>query len=245
MEIIPAIDIRGGRCVRLEQGDYARETVFGDDPAAMARRWQEEGARRLHVVDLDGAREGQPVNVEAVRSVLAAASVPVQVGGGIRDIATIQRWLEAGADRVVLGTAAVKDQTTLLNAIALFRQRIVVGVDARDGRVATEGWLETSDLRAPDLIRELSEMGVSRVVYTDISRDATLSGPNLSAIGDLVAVAAALPAPVSVIAAGGVGSLEHIRALLFAGVEGVIVGKALYTGAVDLREALAAIAGGA
>ena len=132
MDIIPAIDIRGGRCVRLEQGDYDRETVFGDDPVAVARRWQEAGAKRLHVVDLDGAREGMPQNEDIIRSILGAAGVPVQVGGGVRDIATIQRYLEAGGDRVILGTTAVKDQTTLMNAIILFRDRIVVGVDARD-----------------------------------------------------------------------------------------------------------------
>ena len=179
MEIIPAIDIRGGRCVRLEQGDYARETVFDDDPVAVARRWQAVGARRLHVVDLDGARDGRPGNEEVVRAILAASSVPVQVGGGVRDIEVIQRYVDAGADRVNLGTAAVKDQTTLINAVTLFRGRIVVGVDARDGLVATEGWRETSTVRATDLVKQLSEMGVSRIIYTDILRDATADRPEL------------------------------------------------------------------
>ena len=241
MEVIPAIDIRGGRCVRLDQGDYARETVFSDDPVAVAKRWQDEGATTLHVVDLDGAREGHPLNADVIRRVLAVASVRVQVGGGIRDLAAIQHYLDDGADRIVMGTAAVKDQTTLINAITLFRDRIIVGVDARDGLVATEGWLETSEVPATDLMRRLSELGVSRVIYTDITRDGLLAGPNFEAIAAAVAEASSLPSPVSVIAAGGVGSIDHLRRLGGLGVEGVIVGKALYTGAVDLREALAAV----
>ncbi len=241
METIPAIDIRGGRCVRLEQGDYARETVFGDDPAAVAARWQEAGALRLHVVDLDGAREGGPVNQDAVRRILDALVIPVQLGGGIRDIGTIQRFLDMGADRVVLGTAAVKDQTTLINAVTLFRQRIVVGVDARDGVVMVEGWTEASGVSAGELVRQLSEMGVSRVIYTDISRDAMLTGPNFAAIAGLLEEIAGLPSPVAVIASGGISSIEDLRRLAALGVEGAIIGKALYTGAIDLREALAAV----
>ena len=241
MEVIPAIDIRGGRCVRLDQGDYTRETVFSNDPVAVAKRWQGEGARRIHVVDLEGAREGHQVNTAVIHRVLAAASIPVQVGGGIRDLAAIQRYLEAGAGRVVIGTAAVKDQTTLINAVTLFRDRIVVGVDTRDGLVATEGWLETSQISATGLVRRLSELGVSRVIYTDISRDGLLGGPHFEEIANVIAEASSLPAPVSVIAAGGVGSLDDIRQLASLGVEGVIVGKALYTGAVELREALAAV----
>src|SRR5205809_1915060 len=154
MQIIPAIDIRGGRCVRLEQGDYARETVFDEDPVAVAGRWQAAGARRLHVVDLDGARDGQPRNEATVQAILGASNVPVQVGGGIRDIAAAQSYLDAGADRVVLGTTAVKDQTTLVNGIALFRERVIVGVDARDGIVATEGWTEASMIEATDLVKD-------------------------------------------------------------------------------------------
>ena len=241
MEVIPAIDIRGGRCVRLEQGDYTRETVFGDDPAAVARRWQEQGARRLHVVDLDGAREGRPQNVDAIRAVLKAVSIPVQVGGGIRDIAAIQRCLDAGADRVVMGTAAVKDQTTLLNALTLFGERILVGVDARDGVVATEGWLESSGVEPRDLVRDLSELGVRRIIYTDISRDGILAGPNFDAVSAIVEAANGLPSPVAVIASGGVASIDHLMRLSAIGVEAVIVGKALYTGALDLREGLAAV----
>lgn len=241
MEIIPAIDIRGGRCVRLEQGDYARETVFDDDPVAVAKRWQAAGARRLHVVDLDGARDGRPGNEEVVRSILAASSVPVQVGGGVRDIAVIQRYIDAGADRVNLGTAAVKDQTTLINAVTLFRERIVVGVDARDGMVATEGWLETSTIRATDLVKELSEMGVTRIIYTDILRDAQLTGPNYRAVANLLDVISGLPSPVSVIVAGGLSSVEDLIQLSKLPVEGAIVGKAIYTGDIDLPAALKAL----
>ncbi len=239
MEIIPAIDIRGGLCVRLDQGDYARETVFDDDPASVAKRWQDAGATRIHVVDLDGAREGTPRNGEVIRRVLEAVSVRVQVGGGIRDVAAIQQYLDAGAARVALGTAAVKDQTTLVNAVSLFRDSILVGVDARDGMVATEGWLETSETRALDLIQQLSELGVRRIFYTDISRDGMQSGPNFPAVHEVVEHAAGLPSPVAVIASGGVSSIEHLRRLAQIGVEGVIIGKALYTGALDLREAIA------
>jgi phosphoribosylformimino-5-aminoimidazole carboxamide ribotide isomerase len=240
MEIIPALDIRAGRCVRLEQGDYARETVFDDDPLAVAQRWQNAGAKRLHVVDLDGARDGQPRNELAVRAILGASGVPVQVGGGIRSIAAIQRYLEAGADRVILGTTAVKDQTTLLNAIVLFRERLIVGVDARDGVVAMEGWTETSTIDATDLVKQLSEMGVARIIYTDILRDATLTGPNLTAIHNLIGFISGLPSRIRVIVAGGLSSIEDLRQLAELPIEGAIIGKALYTGDINLAEAIAA-----
>ena len=240
MEVIPAIDIRGGLCVRLEQGDYARETVFGDDPAAMARRWQEAGVPRIHVVDLDGAREGRPVNEEAVRSILSAVSVPVQLGGGVRDLSAVERCLSAGVGRVVLGTAAVKNPEVLVEAVSLYRERVVVGVDARDGIVATEGWMEASGVPVGELVRRLSEAGVRRVIYTDIARDGMMSGPNIGALAALLEETAGLPSPVAVIASGGVSSPEHVRRLASVGVEGVIVGRALYTGALDLREALQA-----
>jgi phosphoribosylformimino-5-aminoimidazole carboxamide ribotide isomerase len=241
MQIIPAIDIRGGRCVRLAQGDYNREIVFGDDPSAMAARWQDGGASRIHVVDLDGAREGRPVNAEVIQAICATATVPVQVGGGIRDIATIDQYLNCGAERVVLGTAAVNDQTTLLNAITLFRDRIIVGIDARNGMVATEGWLETSSLAATVLVHQLAEIGVSRIICTDISRDGMPAGPNFDAISILVDQASHLPSPIAVIASGGVSSLEHVQRLSALGVEGAIIGTALYTGAIDLKEALASL----
>jgi phosphoribosylformimino-5-aminoimidazole carboxamide ribotide isomerase len=242
MEIIPAVDIRAGRCVRLDQGDYSRETVFADDPAAVAEVWQEQGARRLHVVDLDGARAGEPRNQAAIDRVIRAVSIPVEVSGGIRDVAAIDSYLKAGAERVALGTAAVKDQTTLVNAVTLFRDRILVGVDARDGMVATEGWTETSEVRALDLVQQLSEFGVVRIFYTDVSRDGMLGGPNFPGIQEVVEHAAGLPSPMAVIAAGGISTIEHLQRLRMIGVEGAIVGKALYTGALDLREALAALA---
>ncbi len=245
MDIIPAIDIRGGLCVRLDQGDYARETVFDADPVAVAKRWQEAGAARLHVVDLDGAREGNPRNEDVIRRLLRAITARAEVSGGVRDVEVIQRYLDAGADRVALGTAAVKDQTTLVNAVSLFRERILVGVDARDGMVATEGWLETSEMRALDLIQQLSEFGIQRIFYTDISRDGMQSGPNFPAINEVVEHAGGLPSPMAVIASGGVSSIEHLRRLNAIGVEGAIVGKALYTGALDLREALAEFPAGA
>ncbi len=240
MEVIPAIDIRGGKCVRLEQGDYSRETVFGDDPAAMALRWQEAGAPRIHVVDLDGAREGRPLNEAVARSILSAVSVPVQLGGGIRDLAVVERYLSMGIGRVVIGTAAVKDPEMVVEAVSAYRERIVVGVDAMDGIVATEGWLETSGVPAAELVRGLSEAGVRRIVYTDIARDGMLSGPNVGALAALLEEVAGFPSPVAVIASGGVSSPEHVRRLASIGAEGAIVGRALYTGALDLREALGA-----
>ena len=240
MEIIPAVDIRGGRCVRLDQGDYERETVFADDPVAVAQRWEKAGARRLHVVDLDGARDGKPQNEDVIRRVIEAVSVAVQVGGGVRDISVIDRYVKAGADRVAMGTAAVKDQTTLVNAVSLFRERIIVGVDARDGMAATEGWRETSAVRALDLVQQLSEFGVERIFFTDISRDGMLGGPNFLAIPEVVEHAAGLPSPMAVIASGGVSTVEHLKRLRLIGVEGVIIGMALYTGALEIAEALAA-----
>ncbi len=244
MEIIPAIDIRGGRCVRLDQGDYDRETVFADDPVRTARRWQANGATRLHVVDLDGARDGAPRNEDVIRRLIASVDIAVEVGGGVRDVAVIGRYVEAGADRVAIGTAAIKDQTMLVNAIAMFGQRTFVGVDARDGLVATEGWRETSTVRALDLIAELSQFGVRRIFYTDISRDGMLSGPNFPAIQELVEHASGLPSVMAVIASGGISTVEHVRRLRVIGVEGAIIGKALYTGALDLGEAIAATRNG-
>jgi len=241
MQIIPAIDIRGGKCVRLDQGDYARETVFDDDPVSVSERWQSLGAERLHVVDLDGAREGAPRNGDVVARILASVSVPVQVSGGIRDVSTVDDLLDLGADRVVMGTAAIKDQTVLLNVVTLFRDRIVVSVDARDGLVRTEGWTEGSEVRAPDLVRDLAELGVRRIVYTDISADGMLGGPNFASISGLLEFLSGLPSPPAVIAAGGVSSVDHLRELASMGVEAAIVGKALYTGSLDLREALRAV----
>jgi len=233
MEIIPAIDIRGGRCVRLYQGDYGRETVFADDPVEVARRWQDEGARRLHVVDLDGAREGRPVNAELVGRIVAVARVPVQVGGGLRDMSAIGRYLDMGVDRVVLGTAAVKDRALLAEALAEHGQQIAVSLDARAGQVAVQGWTEKTQAAAVELMSELAGLGVPRFIYTDTARDGTLEGPDFASIESLMA-GAGLP----VIYAGGVSSIEDLVRLASLGLEGAIVGQALYTRDVVLREAL-------
>lgn len=245
MEIIPAIDIRGGRCVRLVQGDYDRETVFADDPAAAALRWRDAGATRLHVVDLDGAREGRATNAASVERILAAVDTAVEVGGGIRDLETVQRYLNAGVERVVLGTAAVKDQALLKAALASFAGRIAVGVDAREGIVVTEGWLDASGVAAPDLVRQVAEMGVTRVIYTDTVRDGTLTEPNFAALEVIVSYIRISATKLKIIYAGGVSSIDHLRRLAGTGVEGAIVGRALYTGDIDLSEALATIEGAA
>ncbi len=243
MEIIPTIDIRGGRCVRLVQGDYDRETIFADDPAGIARRWADAGAERLHVVDLDGAREGRPLNVASVERILAAVDVPIQVGGGLRDQKSIQRYLEAGVERAVLGTAAVKDRQLLASALSGFPGRITVGVDARDGIVVTEGWRDTSGIRAPDLVRQLAELGVPRVIYTDTLRDGTLTEPTFAALEALLSDHRLSGHDVQITYSGGVSTLDHLRRLAATGANGAIVGRALYTGDIDLAEALAAIRG--
>ena len=235
MEVIPAIDLRGGRCVRLYQGDYAQETVYSDDPVEVALRWQEAGAVRLHVVDLDGAAQGEPANLDVVASIAGSIWTPLQLGGGIRSIDTIERAIAMGAGRVVLGTSAVGDPGLVETACHEFgADAIIVGVDARDGLVATRGWLETSGIAAIDLVRSMKSLGVGRFVYTDIARDGTMTEPNFQAIEDLMKSADA-----SVIASGGVSTLEHLSRLAGLGVEGAIVGKALYEGAIDLREAIA------
>jgi phosphoribosylformimino-5-aminoimidazole carboxamide ribotide isomerase len=237
VEIIPAIDIRGGLCVRLTQGDYARETVYDADPVAVARRWQEQGATRLHVVDLDGARAGSPQNEAVIGRILQATSVPVEVGGGIRSEADASRYRELGAARVILGTAAVEDQALVQRLAARFGDALLVGIDARDGVVMTRGWLNSGDVRAVDLARTLTALGVARYFYTDIGQDGMLAGPNVGALRAFVA-AAGRP----VIASGGVSRREHVFAVSEAGAEAAIVGRALYTGDLSLADALAAAA---
>lgn len=233
MEIIPAVDICGGRCVRLYQGDFQRETVFGDDPVAVALSWQEAGATRLHVVDLDGAREGRPANAQVIGHLIEALLIPVQVGGGLRDRRSIDRYLMAGANRVVLGTAAVKDPSLLAEAIAEHGERIVVAVDTRVGMVAIEGWQEETPLSAAQLMSELAAKGVPRFIYTDALRDGTLRGPDFAAVE---AVLARVGVPV--IYAGGVSSIADLVRLASLGVEAAIIGQALYTRAVDFQQAL-------
>lgn len=240
MEVIPAIDIRAGRCVRLYQGDYQRETVFAEDPVAVALEWQRQGAPRLHLVDLDGAAQGRPANLDAIKSILSQLTIPVQVGGGVRDAATADTLLAAGANRVVLGTAAVEDPDLVQQLCQRHgSQRVVVAIDAREGQVATRGWRETTSIGVLALAQEMAALGVCRLLYTDISRDGTLTGPNIAANAALVRQTG-----LAVLASGGVASLEHIRQLGTAGVEGVVLGRALYTGAINLADALAAAASG-
>lgn len=233
MQVIPAIDLRGGHCVRLRQGDFDQETVFGDDPAAMAARWESEGATRIHLVDLDGAKVGRPVNVEAVRQIIARVGVPCQLGGGIRDEATITAWLGAGIERVVVGTQALRDPEWFGRMAQAYPNRLLLGLDARDGRVASEGWLETSNVAAMTLARQFDSLPIAGIIYTDIARDGTLEGPNLEAIA---ALAGAVRSPV--IASGGVGTLEDLLGLAKLPIAGCIVGRALYDGRFTLRSAL-------
>lgn len=236
-ELIPAIDLLGGRCVRLAQGRYDAATAYHDDPAAVARRFAAHPLRRLHVVDLDGAKRGEPGNRDAVRAILAAVEgVPVELGGGIRSLEAVEEWLGLGVDRAILGTAALRDPALVKQAAARFPGRIAVGIDARDGHVAVEGWLETSETSALDLARRFEDAGVAALIHTDIARDGMGAGPNLEATAEL-AEAVTIP----VIASGGVGSLDDVRrarALADRGIAGIIVGRALYTGAVDLAGAL-------
>jgi len=235
MEVIPAVDIRGGRCVRLEQGDYSRETVFGDDPVKMAVRWSALGARRIHVVDLDGARDGSQANAEVVRQIVQTVDSSIQCGGGIRDISTLEHVIESGVNRVVIGTAAVKDPQMLRDAVATVGDRLIVSVDAREGFLNLEGWTESTDITPIAFIDRLQAMGVQRIVYTDILRDGVDGGPNFEMYERLSAETS-----VKVVAAGGVGSVHDLQRLADAGIEGAIIGRALYRGDIDLAEAIAA-----
>lgn len=235
MDVIPAIDIRGGKCVRLEQGDYGRETVFGDDPVKMAVRWATLGAKRIHIVDLDGARDGSQANAEIVSRIVQTVDSAIQCGGGIRDIPTLKHTLEMGVNRVVIGTAAVKDPQMLRDAVAVAGDRLIVSVDAREGLVSLEGWTESTDITALSLIGRLQGMGVQRIVYTDILRDGVKGGPNFEMYERLSAETS-----VKIVAAGGVSTVEDVRRLSEAGIDGAIIGRALYRGEIDLAEAFAA-----
>ena len=242
MIIFPAIDLKDGAAVRLLRGEMGSATVFNPDPAAQARSFAEAGFSWLHLVDLNGAFEGRPVNRAAVEAILATVDLPAQLGGGIRDMATIEAWLEAGVARVILGTAALKDPELVRRACRRFPGRVVVGIDARGGRVAVEGWAEQSDLEARDLAGRFEDAGVAAIVYTDIERDGALAGVNIPAT---VTFAEAVSVPV--IASGGVSSLDDIAALLAVedrGIQGVICGRALYDGQITLSEALAAAESG-
>lgn len=238
MLVIPAIDLKDGRCVRLRQGDMAAETVYSDDVRAVAGRWQEQGADLIHVVDLNGAVDGKPRNLPQIEAVMKAVGVNVQVGGGIRSIETVRQYLRAGVSRVVLGTAALTDRAFLERACREFPRRVVLGLDARYGNVAVKGWTEVSDVRAVDLLKELSGFALGAVIYTDIARDGMLSGPNIPALEEIVA-----SSPFPVIASGGISKIDDLLAVRSLGsrVEGAIVGKALYDGMLDYRAAVAAL----
>ncbi|CAN5789533.1 1-(5-phosphoribosyl)-5-[(5-phosphoribosylamino)methylideneamino]imidazole-4-carboxamide isomerase [soil metagenome] len=230
MIVIPAIDLLGGRCVRLIQGDYSRETIFDDDPVAVARRWQASRASWLHVVDLDGARDGVPRQRETIAAIVEALDIPVQVGGGIRSQSHAEDLFAVGVERVILGTAAVTNPQLVVDVIAAHgSERVIVGVDARDGQVATQGWLETSSVSALDLMRTMRDRGVQRVVYTDIERDGMLTSPNFEAMAEAAELG------IGIIASGGVSCRDDLERLgMIAGVEAAIVGRALYTGDVVL-----------
>ncbi|MCP9440319.1 MAG: 1-(5-phosphoribosyl)-5-[(5-phosphoribosylamino)methylideneamino]imidazole-4-carboxamide isomerase [Nitrospira sp.] len=238
MLIIPAIDLKDGRCVRLRQGDMAAEIVYSDDVQAVARHWQEQGAALIHVVDLNGAVDGRPRNVSQIEAVMNVVGVHVQVGGGIRSIETVRQYLRAGVSRVVLGTAALTDRAFLEQACREFPRRIVLGLDARNGKVAVKGWTEMSDVRAVDLLKEMSGFALGAVIYTDISCDGMLSGPNIPALEEIVA-----SSPFPVLASGGISTIDDLLAVRSLGprVEGAIVGKALYDGMLDYRAAVTAL----
>ncbi|MDR3498168.1 MAG: 1-(5-phosphoribosyl)-5-[(5-phosphoribosylamino)methylideneamino]imidazole-4-carboxamide isomerase [Parvibaculum sp.] len=236
MILFPAIDLKDGQCVRLVRGLMEEATVFNDDPAAQARAFEAAGFEYLHLVDLNGAFEGRPVNAAAVDAILKAITIPAQLGGGIRDLKTVETWLGKGIARVIIGTAAVKDPALVRKAAKRFPGRIAVGLDARDGRVAVEGWAEVSDLTVLDMARRFEDAGVAAIIYTDIERDGVLGGLNIEAT---VALADAISIPV--IASGGLSSIDDIRALIAAnckGLEGAISGRALYDGRLDPREAI-------
>jgi phosphoribosylformimino-5-aminoimidazole carboxamide ribotide isomerase len=235
VEVIPSIDVKDGRVVRLYQGDYDKVTVYDQEPVAVARRWQELGAASVHVVDLDGASEGTPLNLPVIARIVRELGVPVQVGGGMRSLEIAERWLDLGVARVVWGTAAVREPAMVEAAIERWGDRVALGVDARDGKATTDGWKQTSERGAVELARYFVDRGMTRVIYTDISRDGTLTEPNYAAMAEMVEAAG----PAEVIASGGVAALDHVKRLAETGVAGVIVGRALYAGTLDLAEAIA------
>lgn len=235
MEIWPAIDLRGGKCVRLQQGDYDRETVFAEEPARMAEQWVSEGAEYLHLVDLDGARDGKVINRDAIGGILQAVSIPCELGGGIRDRETIAAWLELGLQRVVVGTKAVEDEKWFRDMAAAFPNQLVLGIDARNGHVATDGWLKTSEMKAVEFAQAFDSLPLAAIVYTDIAKDGMLAGPNLPAMAEMKS-ATNLP----VVASGGITSIDDVAQLAKIGMDGAIIGRALYEGRLQLSDALQA-----
>ncbi len=241
MEVIPAIDLRDGSCVRLVQGELGTETIYSDEPVEMARRWERMGASRLHVVDLDGAFTGSPQNLDVIKDMLEAVKIPLQVGGGIRTMETVREVLEIGVDRVILGTAAILSPELVGQCCREYGERIVVGIDGKNGLVAIEGWEATVEMTIEKLAMTIRELGIKRVIFTDTRRDGTLRGPNMEATKGLAEASG-----LKVIASGGVSSLDDLRALRLLkeyGVEGVIMGKALYSGAISLSDALKVMEG--
>ncbi|BAW97075.1 phosphorybosilformimino-5-amino-phosphorybosil-4-imidazolecarboxamideisomerase [[Synechococcus] sp. NIES-970] len=239
MEVIPAIDLLGGQCVRLYQGDYQQAQVFNNDPVQVAKTWAAQGATRLHVVDLDGAKQGESVNLGVIQKIAAAIAIPVQVGGGLRTIASVDQLFAVGVERAILGTAAVENPELVTELCGKYPGRIAVGIDARNGKVATKGWLETSEVLATDLAQQMAIQGVAAIIYTDIHRDGTMAGPNLEALRELASTI-----DIPVIASGGVsslGDLINLVALESLGVTGAIVGRAIYTGDIDVAEAVKAV----
>ena len=235
MVILPAIDLKGGKCVRLYQGDFNQSTVFSDFPEEMALKWQQQGAKHLHIVDLDGAKQGEPVNVFSIKKILENVRIPIEVGGGIRTLENIEDLLDMGVERIILGSTAVSDPELIREAAREFGEKVVVGIDAKQGLVAVDGWVNVSQLTAHLAIR-VGDMGISTIIYTDIAKDGTLAGHNAEATAEL-----ARQAGISVIASGGVASLDDIRTLKkyeADGIEGVVIGRALYTGALNLSDAL-------
>lgn len=238
MIIFPAIDIRGGKCVRLFKGDFAQETVFADNPVDMARRWEREGGEFLHIVDLDGAKKGSPQNLAVIKEILSAVKIPCELGGGIRTLEAVDEVLSLGVERVILGSAAVKNPQLVENACAKYGERIVVGIDAKDGNAAIDGWGVTAEISALELACRMKKLGVKTIIYTDISRDGTLTGVNVDATAEL-----ARQSGLKIIASGGVTRLDDITALRAHesdGIEGAIVGRAIYTGDLSLADAIAA-----
>ncbi|GAB4310282.1 MULTISPECIES: 1-(5-phosphoribosyl)-5-[(5-phosphoribosylamino)methylideneamino]imidazole-4-carboxamide isomerase [Cyanobacterium] len=241
MEVIPAIDLLAGRCVRLYQGDYEQSQVFSENPLEIALQWQSLGATRLHLVDLDGAKEGTTINLDAISTIVKNLNIPIQVGGGLRDRTSIERLFDLGVERAIVGTVAVEKPELVEELCNTFPHKIAVGIDARNGKVATKGWLETSTVEATDLAQRISDKAAA-IIYTDISRDGTLVGPNIEALKQLAQVT-----DIPVIASGGISSLTDLLSLVSLeslGVRGVIVGKAIYTGKLDLKEAIQAIGNG-
>jgi phosphoribosylformimino-5-aminoimidazole carboxamide ribotide isomerase len=234
MRIIPAIDLKGGKCVRLYQGDYNQETVFSEDPLSVATKWQQAGITSLHLVDLDGAACGEPRNLDIIKTIVQTTRLPTQVGGGIRTEDTVVRLLSIGVQRVILGTLAIEDPELVKRLCHQFNQAIIVSIDAKEGLIATRGWKFNTTVNAIELARQMVEIGVPRILYTDIGRDGTLTAPNYQSIAELID-----RVKIPIIAAGGISSKDHLQKLKQLRVEGVVVGRAFYTGDIDLKEALA------